>query len=399
MRRLGPGESQWLLQLIPMRLGPTLQDRHFTDAGQDAEKDQREQCRQRVPLATAIAKIPNVGKDLGQRTSSAETIQRLLAKEPALARVLHPEKNDRPFLRMIAIAWFGKSDNAVLLRQHAACWQLARKAITMAGPMAKPILPACQPSSESPPMSHAIRPLLVGLLAWQLALSVPAAAGQFSVEQHPGRVTVNIDGKLFTEYLTKVGTKPILWPIIGPTGLPMTRAYPMQDLTDEKHDHPHQRSLWFTHGDVNGIDFWSEPISYKAENPADKRFGSIVHHDFLVVEADGDKAVIRTSNDWVDGHGKKQCDDVRTVTCSIDGDARVIDFDITLKASAGAGDLWRYQKGASASVCPPAWMSMPSKAARSSIATARPIRLPGQAGARVDYHGPVDGEQSSALPS
>ena len=69
---------------------------------------------------------------------------------------------------------------------------------------------------------------------------------------------MKIDGQLFTEYLVQSGTKPILWPIIGPTGKPMTRDYPMRDRAGEKKDHPHQRSLWFTHGDVNGVNFWAE---------------------------------------------------------------------------------------------------------------------------------------------
>ena len=37
----------------------------------------------------------------------------------------------------------------------------------------------------------------------------------------------------------------------------MTRNFPMkQDVKTERGDHDHHRSLWLTHGDVNGIDFW-----------------------------------------------------------------------------------------------------------------------------------------------
>ncbi|HEX3870303.1 MAG TPA: DUF6807 family protein, partial [Pirellulales bacterium] len=82
--------------------------------------------------------------------------------------------------------------------------------------------------------------------------SATTLAGEFTVEENDRGVTVNVDGKLFTEYLIKSGTKPILWPIIGPTGAKMTRAYPMETVEGEKQDHPHHRSLWFTHGDVNG---------------------------------------------------------------------------------------------------------------------------------------------------
>ena len=32
----------------------------------------------------------------------------------------------------------------------------------------------------------------------------------------------------------------------------------MKTVEGEDKDHPHQRSLWFTHGKVNGVDFWSE---------------------------------------------------------------------------------------------------------------------------------------------
>ena len=42
---------------------------------------------------------------------------------------------------------------------------------------------------------------------------------------------------------------------MGPTGSEVTRDYPMKEIEGEKHDHPHQRSWWFTHGNVNGIDF------------------------------------------------------------------------------------------------------------------------------------------------
>ncbi|HEY5311076.1 MAG TPA: PmoA family protein [Pirellulales bacterium] len=246
-------------------------------------------------------------------------------------------------------------------------------------------------------MNLSLRRLATCSLLWTLALAAaPAAlAAELSVQQHPGRVTVNIDGKLFTEYLTKTGTKPILWPVIGPTGKPMTRAYPMLDVAGEKHDHPHQRSMWFTHGDVNGIDFWSEPISYKSGKvPADKRFGSIVCREFLTVEVRDGKALIGTANDWVDAQGKKQCEDVRLVTCSVQGDARIIDFDIKLKATPEAVTFGDTKEGAFG-IRIATSMDVDSKQGGQIVtsdgltdkaAWGKPARW-------VDYHGPVDGQQ------
>jgi hypothetical protein len=94
------------------------------------------------------------------------------------------------------------------------------------------------------------------------------------------------DGQLLTRYLIKSGNKPILWPIIGPNGEELTRGYPMREATPDERpgSHPHQRSLWFTHGDVNGISFWHEGA----------RSGEIVHREFVKVEG-GDESGDRNS--------------------------------------------------------------------------------------------------------
>jgi hypothetical protein len=118
-------------------------------------------------------------------------------------------------------------------------------------------------------------------------------ASEVTVEPCEGGMAVNIDGKLFTKYLTKSGNKPILWPIIGPTGAPMTRAYPL-DLKAAKRDHIHHRSFWFAHGKVNGVDLWSE----------EPGSGSTRHKEFIKTNS-GKAATIVTSNDWLDADGNK----------------------------------------------------------------------------------------------
>ena len=97
----------------------------------------------------------------------------------------------------------------------------------------------------------------------------------------------------------------------------------MKDASsDERDDHVHHRSFWFTHGAVNDTDFWLEGRD---------NGGTIVHRGFGKVEG-GNTAVIETKNDWIDRHGKTVCHDERTLTFGVEGGARYIDFDITLKA-------------------------------------------------------------------
>ena len=169
--------------------------------------------------------------------------------------------------------------------------------------------------------------LMLRLMSFSLILFAVADCSQaeVTVERSANGAVVKIDGQFFTEYLTQSGGKPILWPIIGPTGKPMTRSFPMKENLGqdpkEKTDHPHHRSMWFTHGIVNGMDFWTEK----------KGNGTTPHREFLKLES-GKTGLIVAATDWVLADGKTQCEDKRTIRFGTDGDSRWIDFDITLKA-------------------------------------------------------------------
>jgi hypothetical protein len=161
-----------------------------------------------------------------------------------------------------------------------------------------------------------------------IVASLPvASAADIVVEKIDGGVTVKVGDQPFTTYLFESGVKPILWPVIGPTGQEMTRAWPMRkDNPDEKTDHVHQRSFWFTHGEVNGIDFW-------AETAAKERQGSIKHRELVKAEG-GPNSSIVTRNEWLGPDGGKILSDLRTLRFGADGETRWIDFDITLTAEA-----------------------------------------------------------------
>ena len=69
------------------------------------------------------------------------------------------------------------------------------------------------------------------------SMQVTAVAAEFSMKQEPaGDVAIYIDDQLFTRYVTsdKVSNKCYFWPIVGPGGIKMTRAYPMQNVEGEK---------------------------------------------------------------------------------------------------------------------------------------------------------------------
>lgn len=165
------------------------------------------------------------------------------------------------------------------------------------------------------------------LLATGLTLAlVCAAEAQFRLEKHDGGVRVLESEKVIADYAIKNGPKPIVWPLLGPGGEKMTREFPMvKDSQNEAHDHPHHRSLWFTHGEVNGLNFW-------AEGPGMARTD---HQEFTKL-ADGKSAVIATKNAWNTADGKTVLTDRRRFTFSNGPkNSRIVDCEVQLFASEG----------------------------------------------------------------
>ena len=158
-----------------------------------------------------------------------------------------------------------------------------------------------------------------------LSLQSVFGAGEISLKKENGSIAVTVDDKLFTRYVYKSDqrSKPILYPILGPLGLSMTRAYPVDALAKgEAKDHPHHASMWYTHGEVNGIDFWA----------TGKGKGKLVHQDFLSIKSSSFTAL----NLWQNADGKTICQDERTLSFHAPSEEdRAIDISVTIKATVG----------------------------------------------------------------
>jgi len=230
--------------------------------------------------------------------------------------------------------------------------------------------------------------LLAGVLAAFSAEKKPAAdATGVQITKFDDRLRVEIGGKLFTEYLFKDGPRPYCYPIIGPGDLPMTRNWPMKDLPDEDHDHPHHRSLWFAHGDMNGQDFWSE--SAKA--------GKTVHEKFLQISSGKKTGTIRSQNKWIAKDGKEIATDERTLRFSGNADLKIVDYEITLRASNGDLKMGDTKEGTMAvRLAETMRLSQPKgKKGEGHIVNSEGVRDGETWGKRakwVDYYGPVNNE-------
>ena len=166
----------------------------------------------------------------------------------------------------------------------------------------------------------------VALFCWVVAITGPVAAQTVSIKQSDDRLGVSIDGELFTEYIFRGHSRPLLFPIIGPHGLGMTRSFPIKlDVPGESHDHPHQKPMFFAYGSVNGVNFFGESPDC----------GKTVHDRVLEVESGSARGLIRTTNNWIAPGGEIVCTDTRTLCFQAVPCGRAIDWEITLHASHG----------------------------------------------------------------
>jgi len=214
------------------------------------------------------------------------------------------------------------------------------------------------------------------------AAEPPAKSAGVVITDLGDRLHVEIGGQLFTEYWYKDAPRPYMYPVIGPTGDPMTRNWPMKEVPGEPTDHVHHRSLWYAHGKVNGQNFWSEA----------KSFGKIVHQKFLKIESGDDLGVVQSQNQWVAANGDPVCEDVRTIRFYNRPGERLLDFDVTLKATNGPVTMGDTKEGSMAIRVAP---TMQLKGGQGHIVTSEGARDKdawGKRAAWCDYYGPVNGK-------
>ena len=203
-----------------------------------------------------------------------------------------------------------------------------------------------------------------------LLCAIRAQAEQWTLQPQEGGVAVMLDGQLFTKYLERYQNKPVLHPIVGPTGKAMTRPL-------GEGDHPHHASLWFTHGGVGGTDFWHKE--------------GLIEHLQYVLQEGGDQALLKTKSAWHDAGGKLLGHEVRTTTFDVADGARQVDVDIQFTA-ADRDVVFAQTKEGSFGLR--VWPTMTVKKGGGIV------NSNGQTGgdawgkpaAWVDYYGPIDGE-------
>jgi hypothetical protein len=115
--------------------------------------------------------------------------------------------------------------------------------------------------------------------------------------------------------------RPFLFPIVGPAGRSLTRMGHPRD----PEGHSHHNSLWISHHDVGGVDFWGD---------RGKNTGRIVHQRVLRYEEADNAALMETANVWIkeDG-GQPLVDELRRIEARLlAGGEWLLTLDLELRA-------------------------------------------------------------------
>lgn len=211
-----------------------------------------------------------------------------------------------------------------------------------------------------------------------------AASKGVEITASDDTLMITINGEVFSRYHYQGVSRPFLYPVFGPGGAAVTRDWPMHKGLYDQEDHPHHRSLWYAHGEINGVDFWSEA----------KGAGTTVHDEFLEVKGGKQSGWIRSRNKLVDKDGKLIATDVRTIRVFNTEPHRIMDYEITVHASEGDLVFGDTKEGSMAIRLAPT-MRLKGEYGAGHIVNSEGVTDGATWGKRakwVDYYGPVEGK-------
>jgi len=178
-----------------------------------------------------------------------------------------------------------------------------------------------------------MRILLVKCLVIATALGLtaagPSGGGEVTIKVNGERVDVNVDGKLFTAIHTGQEARKLYFhPLLSASGKRVTRAFPMEQVSGESTDHPHQRGVWIGAEHLSGVDFWENEPSDNRPNA-----GTVVLTGVSDVQSGKSQGRFTIRANWVSPAGETYISEVRTMTFRAPApDQRIVDIDLRLVA-------------------------------------------------------------------
>jgi hypothetical protein len=237
---------------------------------------------------------------------------------------------------------------------------------------------------------------ICGLILLSVVASWPTAAGaqeQVTLNRNGDRIDVRVGGRPFTTfYFDAAVAKPYFFPLRSAQETVVTRGFPMDpNIPGEDQDEPHQRAVYFAHGDVNGYDFWGEAAFPRWSRHPRATFGRTVFRKLDEMQGGPDSGILRVEFDLLTADGQVIVAETQAYTFRGDEQSRIIDCEFTINANHGPVKMGDTKEGTFAIRLVKALDSPPGRMVNSEGAMGEKA-IWGKRANWVDYDGNVAGE-------
>lgn len=230
------------------------------------------------------------------------------------------------------------------------------------------------------------------------AVTALAASEPVELKRVDNQIEIIIGGRPFTTYYfdSKIA-KAYFQPLRSAQGTIVTRSYPVDDDIPAEHVHdpavePHQRPLYFAHGNIDGISFWVEEVFLKEfYHHQTQPFGRMVFTKLDDSHGGADSGAIRAEFNLVGPSGRTLATETQSYTFSGDENTRTIDCEFVIHADHGPVTLGDTKEGTFAIRVAPELNSPPGRMVSSTGGEGEKA-IWGKRADWVDYDGKVSGE-------
>lgn len=243
----------------------------------------------------------------------------------------------------------------------------------------------------------AARRFCMAVLSACLAIALQAAP----VEMKRGdrKVEVIIGGQPFTTYeFSDVVAKPYLMPLRTASGIVISRGFPVVNSVTEadrksRSFEPHQRPLYFDHGDIDGLNFWSEEaFAPYYHGHARQAYGRMALVKLEDASGGADSGKVRARFNLLAPSGRVIAEETQTFDFRGDDRTRIIDCEFVVDANHGPVTFGDTKEGTFAVRLGPE-LSAPHDHMINSKGAHGEAEIWGKPADWVDYSGTVSGKQ------
>jgi Methane oxygenase PmoA len=168
------------------------------------------------------------------------------------------------------------------------------------------------------------------------------AAAPVQLKRTGNQIDVLIDGHPFTTYhFSDIVAKPYMMPLRSAAGAVVTRSFPVENSVTPKDQstpsfEPHQRGLYFAHGDIDGLNFWAEQVFDKYYHGHSRQaYGRMSVVDVDTIASRPDVGTIRARFNLLAPSGRAIAEEMQNFQFHGTKQARVIDCEFIVSAIHG----------------------------------------------------------------